>query len=95
MDEINDQFGAIDWKPVMYFNESVDRNALPEIYRMSRVGVVTPVADGMNLVAKEYIATQNPENPGVLVLSTGTGSASQLSDSLLVPPNRLLNLGPV
>ncbi|MPW11757.1 trehalose-6-phosphate synthase [Paraburkholderia sp. CNPSo 3155] len=86
VDEINDQFGAIDWKPVMYFNESVDRNALPEIYRMSRVGVVTPVADGMNLVAKEYIAAQNPENPGVLVLSTGAGSASQLSDSLLVPP---------
>ncbi|MEX3954281.1 trehalose-6-phosphate synthase [Paraburkholderia sp. EG287B] len=86
VDEINDQFGTVDWKPVMYFNDSVDRNALPEIYCMSQVGVVTPVADGMNLVAKEYIAAQKPENPGVLVLSTGAGSATQLSESLLVPP---------
>ncbi len=70
----------------MYFNHSVDHDSLPEIYRMSRVGVVTPVADGMNLVAKEYIAAQNPDNPGVLVLSTGAGAAFQLGDSVLVPP---------
>ncbi|WP_232314061.1 alpha,alpha-trehalose-phosphate synthase (UDP-forming) [Ralstonia sp. A12] len=86
VNEINDQFGTDDWKPVMYFNQSVDRNSLPEIYRMSHVGVVTPVADGMNLVAKEYIAAQKSEDPGVLVLSTGAGAASQLRESLLVPP---------
>ena len=87
VEEINDQFGTDTWKPVMYFNESVDRNALPALYRLSRVGVVTPVADGMNLVAKEYVAVQTPEDPGVLVLSTKAGAASQLHESLLVEPN--------
>jgi len=86
VDEINAQFGTGEWQPVMYKNEPVDRSALPEIYRLSQVGVVTPVADGMNLVAKEYIAAQHPENPGVLVLSTGAGAAAQLSQSILVPP---------
>lgn len=86
VDDINKEFGTDTWKPVMYFNESVNRNALPEIYRLSRVGVVTPKADGMNLVAKEYIAAQAPEDPGVLVLSTGAGAASQLRETILVPP---------
>ena len=83
--EINARFGTDDWMPVMYFNQSVDRSALPQLYRMSRVGVVTPVADGMNLVAKEYVAAQSRRDPGVLVLSTGAGAASQLGDALLVP----------
>ncbi len=83
--EINGRFGTDDWMPVMYFNQSVDRSALPQLYRMSRVGVVTPVADGMNLVAKEYVAAQSRRDPGVLVLSTGAGAASQLGDALLVP----------
>ncbi|SIT48038.1 Alpha,alpha-trehalose-phosphate synthase (UDP-forming) [Paraburkholderia ribeironis] len=86
VDRINGQFGTANWKPVMYFNQSVDHDSLPEIYRMSRVGVVTPLADGMNLVAKEYIAAQKPDDPGVLVLSTGAGAASQLDHSLSVPP---------
>lgn len=86
VDEINAQFGTNSWKPVMYFNESVSRDSLPDLYRLSRVGVVTPVADGMNLVAKEYVAAQAPEAPGVLVLSTGAGAAFQLNKSLLVPP---------
>ncbi|WP_247538032.1 alpha,alpha-trehalose-phosphate synthase (UDP-forming) [Ralstonia pseudosolanacearum] len=83
--EINHWFGTGDWTPVMYFSESVDRTALPQLYRMSRVGVVTPVADGMNLVAKEYVAAQASRDPGVLVLSKGAGAASQLRDALLVP----------
>lgn len=86
VDGINDKFGTDTWKPVIYLNEFVERSALPEIYRLSRVGVVTPVADGMNLVAKEYIAAQSSEDPGVLVLSTGAGAASQLPEALLVPP---------
>lgn len=86
VDDINNEFGTDTWKPVMYFNKSVDRNSMPELYRLSRVGVVTPVVDGMNLVAKEYVAAQTPEDPGVLVLSTGAGAASQLHESLLVPP---------
>ena len=83
---INKDFGTDKWMPVMYFYKSVDRNALRELYRLSRVGVVTPVADGMNLVAKEYIAAQDPEDPGVLVLSRKAGAAFQLGESLLVSP---------
>lgn len=86
VDGINKDFETATWKPVIYFNKSVNRYALPEIYRRSRVGVVTPKIDGMNLVAKEYIAAQAPENPGVLVLSTGAGAAPQLGESLLVEP---------
>lgn len=86
VDKINGKFKTDTWEPILYFNEPAERNALPEIYRRSRVGLVTPVADGMNLVAKEYVAAQAPEDPGVLVLSTGAGAASQLREALLVPP---------
>lgn len=86
VDEINREFGTDTWTPVLYFNQGANRNYLPELYRLSRVCAVTPVADGMNLVAKEYIAAQEPSDPGVLVLSEGAGAASQLHESLLVPP---------
>jgi len=89
---INRRFGTDTWKPVMYCKHGVKRAYLPELYRLAKVGLVTPVADGMNLVAKEYIAAQNPENPGVLVLSTGAGAASQLREALLVPPKDLVAL---
>ena len=85
--EINEELGTDDWKPVMYFNESVERNALPELFRISQLGVVTPPrADGMNLVAKEFVAVQPPEDPGVLVLSTAAGAASQLRESVQINP---------
>ncbi|PYE78891.1 trehalose 6-phosphate synthase [Xylophilus ampelinus] len=87
VDRINSEFGTDTWQPVLYFNHSVEREALPEIYRMGPVGVVTPSADGMNLVAKEYVAAQPPENPGVLVLSERAGAASQLSASVMVQPH--------
>jgi len=86
VDKINEEFGRGTWKPVLYFNKSVSHNSLPKLFRQSQVGVVTPVADGMNLVAKEYIAAQESKDPGVLILSTGAGAASQLRESLLVPP---------
>ena len=56
------------------------------IYRAARVGLVTPLRDGMNLVAKEYVAAQNPDDPGVLVLSRFAGAAEQMGEALLVNP---------
>jgi trehalose 6-phosphate synthase len=64
----------------------VSRTALAGIFRSSRVGLVTPLRDGMNLVAKEYVASQDPEDPGVLVLSRFAGAAAELKTALLVNP---------
>lgn len=86
VNEINNRYGTKSWSPIVYIDNSVNRNALPEIYRMSRVGVVTSVADGMNLVSKEYVAAQNPNNPGALILSTAAGSSYQLKQAIQVPP---------
>ena len=62
------------------------RDQLAGIYRAARVGLVTPLRDGMNLVAKEYVAAQNPDDPGVLVLSRFAGAAEQMGEALLVNP---------
>src|SRR5262249_8529013 len=62
------------------------RPALAGLFRSSRVGLVTPLRDGMNLVAKEYIAAQDPENPGVLVLSRFAGAALECRAAWLVNP---------
>ena len=62
------------------------RDRLAVLYRTARVGLVTPLIDGMNLVAKEYVAAQNPENPGVLVLSRMAGAAEDMTAALLVNP---------
>jgi trehalose 6-phosphate synthase len=64
----------------------VARTRLPGLYRASRVALVTPLRDGMNLVAKEFVVAQNPEDPGVLVLSRFAGAAEQLREALLVNP---------
>jgi trehalose 6-phosphate synthase len=83
---INGNFGDLDWMPVRYMHRTVSRARLPGLYRASRVALVTPLRDGMNLVAKEFIASQDPENPGVLVLSRFAGAAEQLREALLVNP---------
>lgn len=83
---INGRFADFDWVPVRYLNKSFDRDLLTCFYRNSRVGLVTPLRDGMNLVAKEYIAAQNPKDPGVLVLSRFAGAAHELQEALLVNP---------
>ncbi|MED5619424.1 alpha,alpha-trehalose-phosphate synthase (UDP-forming) [Ideonella sp. BN130291] len=83
---INGEFGELDWMPVRYLYRTISRRRLPGLYRASRVGLVTPLRDGMNLVAKEYVLSQEPENPGVLVLSRFTGAAEQLREALLVNP---------
>jgi trehalose 6-phosphate synthase len=83
---INGLYAAPDWVPVRYVNNSYPHSVLSGYYRTARVGLITPLRDGMNLVAKEYIASQNPQDPGVLVLSRFAGAAEELTQALLVNP---------
>jgi trehalose 6-phosphate synthase len=83
---VNGAIGTVDWVPIRYINRSVGRHILAGLYRLARVGLVTPLRDGMNLVAKEYVAAQDPEDPGVLVLSRFAGAARELYGALLVNP---------
>jgi trehalose 6-phosphate synthase len=83
---INGTFGEVAWTPLRYVNRAYSRTALSGLYRLARVGVVTPLRDGMNLVAKEYVAAQDPTDPGVLILSRFVGAASEFGDALIVNP---------
>ena len=83
---INGAYATIDWVPIRYVNRAHRRDELAGIYRAAQVGLVTPLRDGMNLVAKEYVAAQDPEDPGVLVLSRYAGAAEQMEDALIVNP---------
>ncbi|TIL71389.1 MAG: trehalose-6-phosphate synthase, partial [Mesorhizobium sp.] len=83
---VNGELGTIDWVPVHYTNRSHGPLQLAGLYRLARVGLVTPLRDGMNLVAKEYVAAQDPSNPGVLVLSQFAGAAGELEGAVLVNP---------
>ena len=82
----NGDYGELDWMPVRYIHRMVPRKRIPGLCRAACVGLVTPLRDGMNLVAKEYVVAQDPEDPGVLVLSRFAGAAEQLTDALLVNP---------
>jgi trehalose 6-phosphate synthase len=84
---INGNFGDVDWTPIQYIHRPLPRDQLAGLYRQSRVGMVTPLFDGMNLVAKEYVAAQNEENPGVLILSQFAGAAEELTSALLINPH--------
>ncbi|MEQ5787884.1 trehalose-6-phosphate synthase [Erythrobacter sp. NFXS35] len=84
---INGEFAGIDWVPVRYVNKGYSRDQLFGIYRAARVGLITPLRDGMNLVAKEYVAAQDPADPGVLVLSCFAGAAAQLDSAVIVNPH--------
>lgn len=83
---INGAHAALDWVPIRYVNQGYPRDVLAGVYRAARIGLVTPLRDGMNLVAKEYVAAQDPEDPGVLILSRFAGAAEELVDALLVNP---------
>jgi trehalose 6-phosphate synthase len=83
---INGRFAQLDWTPIQYLNRKYDRNLLMALFRLSQVGYVTPLRDGMNLVAKEYVASQDPADPGALVLSQFAGAADQLPGALVVNP---------
>jgi trehalose 6-phosphate synthase len=84
---INGRWSDLSWTPLRYINKSYDRSMLMSLFRASQVGYVTPLRDGMNLVAKEYVAAQQPDDPGVLVLSEFAGAAEELGEgALLVNP---------
>ncbi len=85
--EVNGRHGEVDWTPIRYLNKGFSQIVLSGLYRSAQVGVVTPLHDGMNLVAKEYVAAQNPADPGVLVLSKFAGAANELDTALLVNPH--------
>ena len=82
----NGRFADTDWTPIRYLNRNFPHPALMGMLRSANVGIVTPLRDGMNLVAKEFVAAQNEEDPGVLILSTLAGAARELSSALLVNP---------
>ncbi len=84
---INGDYSDLDWMPVRYLARSYGRDVLAGLYRLARVGLITPLHDGMNLVAKEFVAAQDPEDPGVLVLSEFAGAAERMGASLLVNPH--------
>jgi trehalose 6-phosphate synthase len=84
--EINGTFGDLSWIPIRYLHRTWARKRLPGLYRAARVALVTPLRDGMNLVAKEFVAMQDEADPGVLVLSRFAGAAEQMGEALLVNP---------
>jgi trehalose 6-phosphate synthase len=83
---INGKYGEASWTPIRYVNRAHSRSVLAGLYRLARVALVTPLRDGMNLVAKEYAAAQDPADPGVLVLSQFAGAAVECQTALLVNP---------
>ena len=84
--EANGACGDFDWTPIRYLNQNIPHSTLTGLYRMADVGLVTPLRDGMNLVAKEYVASQDGTDPGMLVLSRYAGAADELDAALLVNP---------
>ncbi|MBB4423775.1 trehalose 6-phosphate synthase [Bradyrhizobium sp. CIR48] len=89
INHVNAEHGTDKWRPIHYTNDPFSQAALARLYRAAHVGVVTPLRDGMNLVAKEYVAAQDPRDPGVLVLSKFAGAAEDFNEdeALLVDPN--------
>ena len=83
---INGRLGELDWVPIHYIYRSTPRGRLGDIYRSSRICMVTPLRDGMNLVAKEYVAAQDAADPGVLILSKFAGAAEEMTEALIVNP---------
>ncbi|APX12728.1 alpha,alpha-trehalose-phosphate synthase (UDP-forming) [Tateyamaria omphalii] len=90
---INGAHAELDWTPIRYIRRSIDRDTLASVYRRADVAMVTPLADGMNLVAKEFVAAQDPEDPGVLILSHFAGAAEQLTDAVMVNPYDAAEVG--
>jgi trehalose 6-phosphate synthase len=83
---INGKYGEVAWTPIRYLNRTYSRSALAGLYRSAQAALVTPLRDGMNLVAKEYVAAQDPDDPGVLILSRFAGAAAECQEALLVNP---------
>ncbi len=84
--DTNGRYSEFDWTPLRYMTRAVKRNTLAGFFRLSRLALVTPLRDGMNLVAKEYVAAQDPDDPGVLILSRFAGAAEEMTEALIVNP---------
>ncbi|MFL5251598.1 MAG: trehalose-6-phosphate synthase [Rhodopila sp.] len=84
--DTNGRYSEFDWTPLRYMTRAVKRDTLAGFFRLSRLAVVTPLRDGMNLVAKEYVAAQDPKDPGVLILSRFAGAAEEMTEALQVNP---------
>ncbi|HEY4070097.1 MAG TPA: trehalose-6-phosphate synthase, partial [Sphingomicrobium sp.] len=84
---INGEHADLDWVPIRYVNRNYRRENLAGVYQAAKIALVTPLRDGMNLVAKEFVAAQDPKDPGVLILSRFAGAAEQLGEALLVNPH--------
>ncbi len=84
--KINGRFGEADWVPVRYLYRSYDHRVLTQLYRLADIALVTPLRDGLNLVAKEFVLSQDAADPGVLVLSRFAGAAVELKDAVLTNP---------
>jgi trehalose 6-phosphate synthase len=84
--DVAGRFAQLDWAPIQYLNRSFSQRSLAGFFRLSRVALVTPLRDGMNLVAKEYVAAQNPDDPGVLILSPFAGAAYELDAAVIANP---------
>jgi len=85
---VNGKFGTIGWTPLEYLYSPIPYHALLGLYKMADVCPITPVRDGMNLVAKEYLATK-VDGRGVLILSETTGAARELGDAIIINPNNI------
>lgn len=83
---LNGEHAALDWTPIRYIHRSVDREHLARLHRNASACLVTSLADGMNLVAKEFVAAQDPAEPGVLILSKFAGAAEDMRDALMINP---------
>jgi trehalose 6-phosphate synthase len=84
---INGRHGTLDWTPIRYLSHGVPREQVAGLMRCAQVCLVTPLADGMNLVAKEFVAAQDPDDPGVLILSRFAGAAEDMTDAIQVNPH--------
>ena len=84
--DVAGRYAELDWAPIQYLNRSFSQSSLAGFFRLSRVALVTPLRDGMNLVAKEYVAAQDPEDPGVLILSPFAGAAYELDTAVIANP---------
>jgi len=89
----NGRFADTDWTPIRYLNRNFPHGVLMSFLRSALVGIVTPVRDGMNLVAKEFVAAQDPADPGVLILSTLAGAARELAAAVQVNPYDARGMG--
>lgn len=84
---INGRFAAVSWVPLRFVSRNLGREDIALVMRRARIGLVTPLRDGMNLVAKEFVAAQDPADPGVLILSQFAGAAAELGAALIVNPH--------